>query len=107
MYDPEAYTSAEEKVVFTCAALVIALMFAPIVAAQAPTAGSAKPVPTSGPPPDHVLFRFFFMHVTRVEMIADQLRSQGKDDRAPRQQFKNSAGLTERETSLLKEVAQT
>jgi hypothetical protein len=56
-------------------------------------------------PSDSVLFRFFFLHVTSVDSIADNLKASGKSDSAARSKFARDAKLTEVEAALLKDVA--
>ena len=57
--------------------------------------------------PDHIIFRFFFLRVQQMDVIADRFKSQGKDDSAPRSEIRRTAGLTEAEASLLKEIARS
>ena len=56
-------------------------------------------------PSDSVLFRFFFLHATSVDSIADNLKAFGKSDSAARSKFARDAKLTEVEAALLKDVA--
>jgi len=54
---------------------------------------------------DYTLFRAFFAHVSGVETAADSLKARGQNDRPMRSAIKNSAGLNDREASLLREIA--
>jgi hypothetical protein len=55
--------------------------------------------------PDSTYFRFFFIHVARLQSAADALKAQGKDDSAMRRLLANRALLTNQEFSLLVGVA--
>jgi hypothetical protein len=55
--------------------------------------------------PDSTYFRFFFIHVARLQSAADALKAQGKDDSAMRRLMANKALLTNQEFALLVSVA--
>lgn len=63
--------------------------------------GSPQPPPIQIDPPDHVLFRFFFMNVLSVDSFADSLKASGKDDAMVRFKFMREAKLTPAENTLL------
>lgn len=86
--------------------LFAVMLFACLIPAfgQAPAPVAAKTL-SPNPIPDSVLFHFFFLHVASVEKAANSLKAQGKDDTIARGYFKSRAGLTDVETSLLKELA--
>ena len=54
-----------------------------------------------GPPANHILFRFFFLHVLSTESFGDTLRAKGKSDTAARRT--SDAGLKDRISRALRE----
>ncbi len=55
--------------------------------------------------PDSTYFRFFFIHVARLQKAADSLKAQGQKDANMRNLIKNKALLTDQEFALLVSVA--
>jgi len=55
--------------------------------------------------PDSTFFRFFFIHVARLQKAADSLKAQGQKDANMRNLIKNKALLTDQEFALLVSVA--
>ena len=51
--------------------------------------------------PDTVLFRYFFLHVTRLQQAADTLEAQGKDGQSMRGLIQKQAHLTDNEAALV------
>jgi hypothetical protein len=55
--------------------------------------------------PDSTYFRFFFIHVARLQTAADALKAQGKADGQMRYLIRSKAHLTSQEDALLRGVA--
>lgn len=64
------------------------------------------PAPPRYPPIEIRGFRAYFVRVAAIESLADQLKGEGKDDTAVRRTIQDDAGLSDQETTLLKQVAQ-
>jgi hypothetical protein len=79
-----------------CAASVFGQAVAPASAEQAPIYPAKE---TAG-------FRAYFVEITRIESLADNLKAQGKDDTTVRGAVQKTARLSSQEVNLLKQVAQ-
>lgn len=73
-----------------------------LIVCLVPTFGQSQP---SGLP-DEKVFRYFFLHVTAADSVADTLRAKGKDDRFARTAIRSEANLTNREIEIVKATAQ-
>jgi hypothetical protein len=72
-----------------------------LAAVMLPCLGQTTAQTAASPPPDSTHFRFFFIHVARLQRAADALKAQGKYDLKMRNLIKNKAQLTNREFALL------
>jgi hypothetical protein len=74
---------------------------------QAPAPGPSVAYPGQSPFTGLAIkgFRAYFVQIMEIESAADQLKAQGKDDSVLRGTIQKAATLTDRETSLLKQIA--
>ncbi len=79
------------------------------IAAQSTKQAAPNVSPNAAPNatqiPDHIVYRYFLGHLNHLELKSQELGSQGKNGNDLRDHYKKKLGLTDAETTKLKQIA--